>query len=136
MASKVKNRPPTRKEIEKTRKRLLVRKSELWEEVWEILDREAREEYQDWIETMRDEGDVALAELKESTLFSFIDIKVEELEMIEGALNRIEEGEYGRCIDCGQLIQPGRLEIMPHALRCRDCQGQQEKIEKIDRGST
>jgi len=37
---------------------------------------------------------------------------------VEDALKRIENGTYGRCIDCGQPIPEKRLEALPWAARC------------------
>ena len=44
-----------------------------------------------------------------------------ELRRVEAALQRVEEGEYGYCVECGEAIDPKRLEIDPAAPRCRDC---------------
>ena len=108
--------------------RLLKRKQALWREVVRDLEKDAGEEYQDLVQTMKDEGDVALAELRESTLFSLIEIKAKELEMIESALSNMERGEYGRCMDCGRWIRFVRLRVMPHALRCTACQEKWERF--------
>ena len=43
------------------------------------------------------------------------------LNYLEDALKRIEKGEYGRCIDCGRLIEKERLEAVPHAQLCVQC---------------
>jgi DnaK suppressor protein len=45
---------------------------------------------------------------------------------IEAALKRIDEGAYGRCIDCGKEIPAARLEVRPEAARCIE---DQEKFE-------
>ena len=45
----------------------------------------------------------------------------EERRRIYGALGRIEEGDYGLCIDCEELIPLGRLEIDPSLPRCVLC---------------
>lgn len=37
------------------------------------------------------------------------------------ALDRLERGEYGRCEQCGAVIDPERLELLPGATRCRAC---------------
>ena len=44
------------------------------------------------------------------------------LEQIGGALNRIAEGTYGRCEQCGTSIPAERLEVLPHARFCVPCQ--------------
>jgi DnaK suppressor protein len=38
------------------------------------------------------------------------------------ALDRIEAGRYGQCVDCGHDIPVGRLEAQPAASRCVGCQ--------------
>lgn len=40
---------------------------------------------------------------------------------IEEALERSASGEYGRCEVCGNPIDPERLRILPHTLRCVRC---------------
>jgi DnaK suppressor protein len=42
------------------------------------------------------------------------------------ALERIEAGAYGRCLDCGNPVPDGRLEARPEAARCVKCQSKLE----------
>lgn len=49
-----------------------------------------------------------------------------ELKQVMASLERIEEGDYGTCVECGNEIQKGRLEAIPHALRCIACASQSE----------
>ncbi len=46
---------------------------------------------------------------------------------VEAALKRIEDGTYGRCVDCGKFIPEKRLEAIPWASRCVE---DQEKLEQ------
>ena len=46
---------------------------------------------------------------------------LDEIRMIRAALGRIGKGEYGYCVNCGEEIAEGRLDLVPHAARCRDC---------------
>lgn len=43
------------------------------------------------------------------------------LNYLEDALKRIESGAYGRCLECGKLIEKERLEAVPHAQMCVKC---------------
>lgn len=43
------------------------------------------------------------------------------------ALDRLEHGRYGTCVDCGRPVPEGRLEARPEAARCVGCQS------KLDR---
>jgi RNA polymerase-binding transcription factor len=49
-----------------------------------------------------------------------------ELEQVELALRRLEEGKYGICIDCGKEIEPARLEAIPESVRCIEDQQRYE----------
>ena len=43
------------------------------------------------------------------------------LQRIESALKRIEDGDYGECVECGEVIPPKRLEIDPTVTHCVEC---------------
>ena len=45
----------------------------------------------------------------------------QELVRIDSALRRIEDGEYGWCISCGEEIAPRRLELDPAVPTCVRC---------------
>ena len=49
------------------------------------------------------------------------------LDEIEEALQRLEEGSYGRCLECGEWIAEGRLEIDPVVRYCIKCAGKLEQ---------
>ncbi len=52
------------------------------------------------------------------------------LSKIEDALQRIEDGEYGECDSCGELIGLKRLEARPVTTLCIECKTLQESKEK------
>lgn len=54
----------------------------------------------------------------------------QELVGIEHALKKFEEGTYGLCDNCGQPIDPERLEALPQASLCLNCKTQQAKNAK------
>jgi RNA polymerase-binding transcription factor DksA len=45
----------------------------------------------------------------------------EEIRMITAALDRIRQGSYGTCVNCGEPIDAARLDAVPAAPLCRDC---------------
>lgn len=49
------------------------------------------------------------------------------LQRIEGALQRIEDGEYGFCSACDEPIAANRLEVDPGALLCIECATKAER---------
>ena len=46
---------------------------------------------------------------------------------IDAALQRIEDGTYGKCVNCGASIPEERLEAMPWATLCIDCKRKEER---------
>ncbi len=46
-----------------------------------------------------------------------------EIAQIDAALRRMEAGEFGYCVECGDDIAPKRLELNPAIARCVDCAG-------------
>jgi RNA polymerase-binding transcription factor DksA len=44
-----------------------------------------------------------------------------ELQAVEAALARIEDGTYGICANCGNEISAERLEVVPEAVVCAKC---------------
>ena len=117
----------TDNELETIKNDLLERKRQMWDEI----DEDVGEEHQELIQMAKDGGDRGFAELRESTIFSLIKLKAKEIEKIEEAIQRIDNGKYGRCRDCSHWIRPTRLQVQPHAVRCRSCQEKVEKIKQI-----
>lgn len=50
------------------------------------------------------------------------DRAVQHLAQVDAAIERLHAGTYGRCIRCGRDIPVGRLEALPWAAHCIDCQ--------------
>lgn len=51
-----------------------------------------------------------------------------DLGAVEEALRRIDQGTYGICEGCGHRIPKERLDVLPHAVRCIECQRLEERI--------
>ena len=73
-----------------------------------------------------DSGDESSHELQTVLDLDRAERDVNELIHVEGAIKRLQQGNYGQCIDCEEDISSGRLEANPVAERCIDCQ---EKLE-------
>ncbi|GLV60944.1 hypothetical protein KDH_77620 [Dictyobacter sp. S3.2.2.5] len=52
----------------------------------------------------------------------------QQLDDVNAALKRIEDGTYGRCVDCGKEIPPRRLEALPWAQRCIEDEEKHDQI--------
>ncbi len=74
-----------------------------------------------------DEADLAsVAQAKEQSMWLANDQK-QRLAVIDQALARIAAGKYGICDSCGKPIAQERMEAMPHATLCIQCQSKSEK---------
>ena len=58
---------------------------------------------------------------------------VDELAQVESALQRLDDGIYGNCMDCGDSIPLQRLRVQPAAQRCAGCQGACEHAQTRSR---
>lgn len=47
--------------------------------------------------------------------------RARQIKDIQAALQRLDEGDYGFCLDCGEGINPKRLEIDPATPYCIEC---------------
>lgn len=54
------------------------------------------------------------------------EIESAQLAQIDEALQRLEEGSYGQCQDCSKPIPQKRLQLVPFALRCVECERARE----------
>jgi len=55
--------------------------------------------------------------------------RVLELQLIESALQRLTQSEYGYCLDCGEVIALKRLQHNPAVVLCVDCASKLEQVE-------
>jgi RNA polymerase-binding protein DksA len=83
-------------------------------------------------ETEDETTDNHLAETATATLDREIDYTLEEnsehvLAAIDSALVRIEDGTYGKCVNCGKDIGEERLAAIPWATHCIDCKRLEER---------
>ena len=50
--------------------------------------------------------------------------------LIDDAIERLANGEYGICMDCGGKISEARLMARPYAIFCIDCKSRHEEMMK------
>jgi DnaK suppressor protein len=78
-------------------------------------------------EATQDPADMAANAYTKELLFSMSANDRRLLELIDDALERIEAGEYGECVHCGEPVQDKRLDAVPWARHCLRCQDLQER---------
>jgi RNA polymerase-binding protein DksA len=113
--------------------RLRDRAAQLRDEVQRTREKSVDETPANIAERARDSEDDSFAALIVDTNLTEMERDVEELRMIDSALQRINAGTYGDCVDCGQSIPVARLKVEPTAERCIQCQ---ELFEKTHASGT
>jgi DnaK suppressor protein len=79
-----------------------------------------------------DIGDLSQLDFDENIDYTLLNMQIERLREVEDALDRLEEGTYGICEECGAAIKLERLKILPFTTYCVQCQ---ERREKMGQGS-
>ena len=105
------------------RDRLLARREGLFKQVTEA-EMSSRERD---AEATQDPADMAANAYTKELLISMSANDRRLLGLIDESLTRIEAGEYGHCVNCGEPVPEKRLEAVPWARYCVKCQDLQER---------
>lgn len=82
---------------------------------------------EEWGADLPDINDEATRTMNRRLLLSIGARSFDVIQKIDLALDRINEGDYGVCQECGEDIPVSRLELLPYAELCVECQ---ERIER------
>jgi RNA polymerase-binding protein DksA len=121
--------PFSREEMDAFRAALIERRTKLRERLERLSGRAAQD-------NPAERGEISslpmhLADLgtetyEQQTDLGFAERDRDTIAAIDRALERIEEGTYGMCENCGRPISKERLQALPFAALCRDCQAKEE----------
>ena len=112
-----------KKKMRVYRDRLLERRESLFSQVTEA-EMSSRERD---LEATQDPADMAANAYTKELLISMSANDRKLLELIDEALVRVEKGEYGECVNCGEPVSARRLDAVPWARYCLKCQDLQER---------
>jgi RNA polymerase-binding protein DksA len=117
-----------KKEQKKYKDMLLAEKARI---IGELL--RDNEEYHDLkgVEDGGDMADVAFKFYEKNMLIGVSQKEKETLVMIDAALERIDENNYGNCVGCGCEIETQRLDFLPYAIKCVKCKAKEEKAGRF-----
>ena len=118
--------PFTKKELEEFKESLLEKRARLLKEIQNQAEEVSSEKFDE----PGDLVDMATDLLEQELNLSLTTAEVNTLKDIDEALHRIEEGQYGICIDTGELIVKSRLKVLPEAKRTLAAQEKYDKIQK------
>jgi DnaK suppressor protein len=74
-----------------------------------------------------DEVDEIQANERREIGFATRELLVDRVNRLAAALERLNDGEYGTCVECGEPIAPARLRVLPEVETCVRCQDRLER---------
>lgn len=83
------------------------------------------------VEVYADPADRATAESDRAFTLRLRDRERKLIKKIQQAITRIEEGEFGVCVECGEEIGIARLKARPMTTLCINCKSKQEEDEMV-----
>lgn len=78
-----------------------------------------------------DLADQVQAHEEQEMSWSTRSLLVERANRLAEALQRLREGTYGTCEECGEAIAPARLKAMPEVTTCIRCQDRLERVARL-----
>jgi RNA polymerase-binding transcription factor DksA len=120
MASVLKN-----DELEAFRKTLLGLRSRLRGDLDQMTDEALRRDQPDSSGNLSNVplhmADIGTENYDQEFTLGLIENEQETLELVNEALDRLDHGKYGRCIECGESISKPRLQALPYTRHCIQC---------------
>ncbi|HJU03709.1 MAG TPA: TraR/DksA family transcriptional regulator [Nitrospiraceae bacterium] len=113
---------------------LMQKRQQILAQIKDILGQSVTDDEQRRSESAKDVGDQAMMDLEREVGISLLEMQDRKRQLIDEAMMRLAEGSYGVCAECGAEISERRLEAVPFAKLCVECQSQQELMEKIEKG--
>lgn len=92
---------------------------------------ETIEDMQDTMEVFADPADRATMESDRAFTLRLRDRELKLTKKIKSAMQRIEDGTFGICDECGEDIQLPRLKARPVTKLCINCKSKQEEEENL-----
>ena len=116
----------TKSQLKKFRDLLESKRREIIKKAQQTLDQDMSLDAND----LPDEMDLASSEYLQSFTFRLRGREKVFLDKIQKAIEKIENGSFGVCDDCGEKISVKRLEARPETTLCIRCKEDQERVEK------
>ena len=114
------------KQLQELEQRLRKRREELRNIIHAELASSEQEDFTELAGIVHDAGDESFAELLRGINLTTRARELDEIRDVEAALERIKNGNYNICTECGGEITYERLDAYPSAKRCITCQSRQE----------
>lgn len=127
------NQATSNERTEGLRRMLLERRQALQREIDESLADYRAGQNRMREESVPDTEDMSLQVSTAEQRISLMEARNRTRDQLDEALRRLDEGRYGICEDCEEVIGEARLKALPFARRCIACQERAEALEQIAR---
>ncbi|MBI5344666.1 MAG: TraR/DksA C4-type zinc finger protein [Deltaproteobacteria bacterium] len=108
------------------KKMLIEKKRKMWSDLRDDIFRKLGKEYNAQFDNPHDIEEMAFLDVIEETGIAVADIRRKELEDMDSALRKLDDGTYGVCGVCGEDIDGERLKAVPFATHCVRCKTKDE----------
>ena len=122
-----------KKEAAKYKKLLLEKREEVLKEIKDIAhesSKSLKEASGDLSGYSYHIADMASDSYDREFILNIASAEQEVVYEIDEALKRINEGKYGKCVECNKKIPVQRLKALPYAKLCIQCQSKEEKNKR------
>lgn len=130
MPTKKKKTRYTKREIEHFKKKILAERERILRQLGRIEEsiNEATEDQEGSKQSYSNHlADLGTDYMEKEKNYYYATQEGHYLRSLDEALERIERGEYGKCMECDELIGTKRLDVVPSAKLCISCKSKNEK---------
>lgn len=118
---------------EKLRTLLLMKREEVEARIRKELGKKITKDLDSERGSVLDLVDLITLDLERDLDYELLNMNTAALKDINEALSQLDEGTYGICKECGEEIGEKRLQAVPFALYCLECQREKEKMNETGR---
>ncbi len=117
----------TKTDLTLCRERLLILRARLRDDTTQMEDNALNKDHDKTTSMPNHMAELGSGNFAQELTLNLLGSENDTLDQIEAAIERIEDGSYGRCEECGGKIPKPRLEALPYAALCVQCASQQEE---------
>ena len=117
----------TNTDLKLCRERLLALRARLRGDITQMEDDALNKDHSKTTSMPNHMAELGSDNFDQELTLSLLGTENDTLDQIEAAIERIEDGTYGQCEECGRKIAKPRLEAIPYAALCVRCASQEEE---------
>ena len=117
----------TKMDLTLCRERLLALRARLQGDITQMEDNALNKDHNKATSMPNHMAELGSGNFDQELTLSLLGTEHDAIDQIEAAIERIEDGTYGQCEECGRKIAEPRLEAIPYAALCVRCASQEEE---------